>query len=233
MTKTNSSNAGAVNSSGGVPAVRVSVPAMVGGNAPPAAGGGTSPAPTSGKMVSGFRLKLQQMLAGVQSQLPPGLSLPMANATHVAQAALVQTLAADLALYAAVDQDRQVLGQDLQKVQAQLPDARQFYAELKAALLLFYKKGNPALAQFGITAKVGRVQQTATQRVVTAVKAKATRALRGTASKKQKAGLKYQGTVVVSAVAAPGSTAPALGAAATPQVGVTPQVGATPQAGAK
>ena len=91
--------------------------------------------------------------------------------------------------------------------------------------MLFYKKGNPALAQFGIKSKATKVALTGPQMVARAAKVVATKKLRGTLTKKQKAQLVFQGTVAVNTAVSPGN-APSAGAPA--PVAATPPVTAAP-----
>jgi len=75
-------------------------------------------------------------------------------------------------------------------------------------------RGNPQLAQFGITTSNGSKPLTSTQKVVRAAKALKTRALRHTMGKVQKAAVQYVGDLQVAVnettpVAPADETAPA------------------------
>jgi hypothetical protein len=169
-----------------------------------------SPPPTAAtKAPTGFRLQLQQMLAGIQAVIPDGSSIPGQQGTMLAKADIVSQLGADLGEFNTVDSQELGLKQARTQLIADEPAMRTYYNMLKTSLVLFYGKGSPQLAQFGVSAKLRR-PSTPAEDLARAAKAKQTRTLRHTAGAKQKAQLQFQGTVVVSATAnanGPASTA--------------------------
>jgi len=83
-------------------------------------------------------------------------------------------------------------------LQAALPGLHQYVVALKAALVGYFGKGNPALAAFGISASKPK-QLTAAQKTARAAKAAETRKQRGTLGKRQKEQVKFQGQIEVQA----------------------------------
>ena len=98
------------------------------------------------------------------------------------------------------------------QLRAQIPGFRKQFLDLKDGLVSSLGRGNPQLAQFGMAASKAK-PLTPTQKVVRAVKAKNTRAMRHTMGKRQKAAVQYTGKLQVSV----GETTPA----ATPADGTT------------
>jgi hypothetical protein len=177
-------------------------------------------ATTQTRPPKGFRLKVQQYLAGVQSVLPAGSSLPGIGAAPMSQSDIVTELTTGLSAYGAVDAQTTALKTTRAQLQASLPALRTFCEQLKNALVAFFGSNSPELANFGITPKSTKVQ-TLEQKIARVALGQQTRALRGTKGPKEKAAVKARGTVTVSTAisataSAPGTAAPTSGEPATP-----------------
>ncbi|MHB8421096.1 MAG: hypothetical protein ACYDCL_23755 [Myxococcales bacterium] len=135
----------------------------------------------------GLQLELTLMKNGVDKSLPSA-GMPVAG-LMVTQAALDAELAADIALYQAVDDARAKLKNALGSLKAQLPATRARYAVLKLAVQGNFGIANPVLETFGIKPKAARKQLTSEENALAAAKRKATREARKTMSAKQKAGI--------------------------------------------
>lgn len=193
---------GAVGSAGGI-----NGGTSAGGNGPLAGGPGAAPV----KAAKGFRLQLQQLLAGVEALIPAGSAVASVNGTSLTQADMVQTLTKAMAAYATADGLVTELSQARLQIEAGLPAAKAYYDELKSALTTYFGKTNPQLAQLGFKPFSGRRPLTSTQKVVAAAKAKQTRALRHTGGARQKAQLQFAGQVAVSTQVSAPNFRPAAG----------------------
>ena len=178
----------------------------------------------------GFRQKVSQMIAGLQAVIPDGSSVTVGGQA-VAKADLVtemtQIISAYQAVEAAISSTKGVRSQ----LSAQLPGFHKQYLDLKDGLVSSLGRGNPQLAQFGITmAKVAK-PLTPTEKVVRAAKALNTRAMRHTMGPRAKAAVQYTGKVQVSVSSTP-ATNPADGTStsANPVVTQDTAVAATPAA---
>jgi hypothetical protein len=74
----------------------------------------------------------------------------------------------------------------------------QLYTKLRDAMIAYFGKRSPMLTQFGIKPRQPRRQLTPEQKVVRAQKARLTRAARHTTGKRQKAAVKFDGTLAVT-----------------------------------
>jgi hypothetical protein len=172
------------------------------------------------KAASGTRLKLQQMLAGVQAAIPDGSSLIVPGGS-LSKAEIVKRLTDGSSEYEAVDAGVAALGQVRFTLGADIPGLKGFLAELKNALKAQFGSRSPMLAQFGLSPQKVRKQLTPEQRVARAEKARQTRLLRHTGGVQQKAAVKYQGQVVVATQALP---APEAASPTAPTVEASPTV---------
>jgi hypothetical protein len=170
------------------------------------------------KTVKGFRLKLEQMLAGAQAVIPDGTSITTPGGS-LTQAAIVKTLTDGLSEYQAIDTEQLALGKDRLQLRKDLPNLHSFYTELKDALVGQFGKQSPMLTQFGLKPRQARKKLTPEQRVVRAAKAHQTRLLRHTGGVRQKAAVLYSGKVDVSTALEPQS---AVATTAAPSVEVSP-----------
>jgi hypothetical protein len=208
MANINSKSAGATPVGSPPPPALVggSVPAVNAGNSSSPAGnsgsGGasTSPAPIPGAGTtakSGLRTELTTVVNGIGSQFPDGSSIVVSGVSTTKQQ-LLSTLTGLLALYAALDTAANALKNPRAAVTAATPGARKLLANIKAAIVGFFGKGNPALVAFGFSGTQPH-KLTAEENLVRKAKAAATRVQRGTVGKSKKAQLKYNGTVQVQA----------------------------------
>jgi len=175
---------------------------------------GTAPV----KALTGFRLKLQQMLAGAQAVIPDGTSITTAGGV-LTKAQVVKKLTDELSEFQAIDAGLTALGMARVQLRDDLPKMHSFYTELKDALSVQFGRGSPLLAQFGLKPRQVPRRLTPEQRVARAEKARQTRLLRHTGGVRQKAAVQYQGTVKVSTALAP---TPAANSPAAPSVDVSP-----------
>jgi hypothetical protein len=175
---------------------------------------GTAPV----KALKGFRLKLQQMLAGAESVIPDGTFMTTTGGS-LTKAAVVKKLTDGLSEFQTVDAGLTALGVARVQVRDDLPQLHAFYTELKDALSAQFGRGSPLLAQFGLKPRAPRKKLTPEQRVARAAKARQTRLLRHTGGVKQKAAVQYQGKVEVSTKLDP---APAVSTPAAPSAEVSP-----------
>ncbi len=172
------------------------------------------------KAPMGFRLKLQQMLAGVQAAIPDGTSITTPGGL-LTKASIVKALTDDLSEFQALDTEQLALGKVRLQIRDDLPQMRSYYTELKDALVGQFGKRSPMLTQFGLSPQQLRKQLTPEQRVARAVKARQTRLLRHTGGVRQKAAVQYQGQVDVSTGLRP---TPEINTPTAPSVEVSPGV---------
>jgi hypothetical protein len=175
---------------------------------------GTAPV----KALKGFRLKLQQLLAGVQAVIPDGTSITTTGGS-LTKAAIVKMLTDDLSEFQSVDAGMTALGVARVQVRDDVPKMHKLYTELKDALLGQFGRGSPLLAQFGFKPRQPPRKLTPEQRVARAAKARQTRLLRHTGGVRQKAAVQYQGKVDVSTALVPTQAA---STPAAPSVEVSP-----------
>ena len=161
----------------------------------------------------GLRLKVSQMIAGIQAVVPEGSSVAVGGVV-LAKTDLVNELMQISSAYQAVDAGVLAARTARSQLSAQTPGFHKQYTGIKDAILALLGRGNPQLAQFGITTSNGSKPLTSTQKVVRAAKALKTRALRHTMGKVQKAAVQYVGDLQVAVnettpVAPADETAPA------------------------
>jgi len=196
--------------------------------------GGT--ATTGGAQLStvvpkGLRLKVSQMIAGIQAVVPEGSSVAVGGVV-LAKADLVNELMQISSAYQAIDAGVMAARAARSQLSAQLPGFHKQYTGIKDAILALLGRGNPQLAQFGITTSNGSKPLTPAQKVVRAAKSLKTRALRHTMGKVQKAAVQYTGDLEVAvnetAPSAPADdTAPAAAPPAAPAAKDTAAVNPT------
>ena len=199
--------------------------------------GGT--ATTGGAQLStavpkGLRLKVSQMIAGIQAVVPDGSSVAVGGAV-LAKADLVNELMQISSAYQAIDAGVLAAKTARSQLSAQTPGFHKQYTGIKDAILALLGRGNPQLAQFGITTSKGSKPLTPSQKVVRAEKALKTRALRHTMGKVQKAAVQYAGDLQVAVsetapVAPADETAPAVAAPAAQGTAVVSAPAVTPVA---
>lgn len=183
---------------GSVPAVSAGNGSNSSGNAG-SGGTSTSPAPIPGAGTTakrGLRTELTQVVSGIGSQFPDDGTSITVNGVSTSKQQLLSTLAALLGLFANVDSAATTLKSQRAALKAASVGGRQLLASIKAELVALFGKGNPALVAFGFSGTQPK-PLTAEQKLARKVKAAATRALRGTGGKRQKATKTFTGTVSV------------------------------------
>ncbi len=245
MTKKNGSSgqatqavAMAVNQGAAVAAGASAAPPSLTPSGPGDAGtGGATAAPIlSARAAGGLRAKLQLMLAGVQSMIPDGASLGAVNAP-IKKSDAVAELTANLAEYSGVDVAASTASKARLQLRDDLPAMRAYYAALATGVKQLFGDTSPDLVHFGLKPKTAQ-KLTPAQLLARTERARQTRTIRGTISKKEKAQLKFQGQVAVSAQAVEatprasgaGTTAQAAAPAAQPTPVAAP-AGAAPTPG--
>jgi hypothetical protein len=148
----------------------------------------------------GLRQKLERMLAGAMA-MPEGSTIPTAGGM-IAKADWVRQLKVGVARFRAVDARLTALRVARVELLKVVDDLQEQHTQWKASLAVSLGRRSPVLAQFGIKPHVDRQKLTSEQRVVRAEKARQTRLLRHTGGVRQKAAMRYQGTVNVSATLA-------------------------------
>ena len=220
-----------VSTGASVPAVSAGNGSNPSGNAG-SGGASSSPTPIPGagtKAKRGFRTELTQVVSGIGTQFPDGSTITV-NGVVTSKQQLLSALVALLGLFANVDAGASALNTQRLALKAASPDGRKLLSTIKSALVAFFGKGNPALVAFGFSGNKPR-QLTAEQKLASKEKAKATRALRGTGGKRQKAAKTFTGTVSVQTTVsgaqtasgnAPATSSNTAGASNTPAVSGTP-----------
>ncbi len=220
----------------------VSVPVLQAGNGSnPAGNSGSGGAPSTGtapgvipgtgtKAKHGLRTEVTQVVTGIGTQIPDGSTLTV-RGVPLTKAQLLSQFAADLAFFAAVDTSVQALKNDRLALKAATPNIRQELADVKAALVAHFGKGNPALVAFGFSAKQPKALKVKAKFAKT-VKAAGTRELRGTQGPVAKLKTKATGEVQIQASLpglAPGGNTPTTGT--TPGNGASAGAATTPTPG--
>jgi hypothetical protein len=167
-----------------------------GNNAANAGGGAQSSAPIVASR-KGLRGLLQQMLQGIEAVVPDGSSLST-DSGPLTKAAVVAELTQVLSVYKTAEaQQLAIVATRNQLKDASAADHR-LYSQLKDALIAFFGRGSPLLAQFGVKTRGSRRALTPEQKVLRAAKARATRAARHTMGVRQKAAVKSDGKLSLS-----------------------------------
>ncbi len=204
-----------------------------GGGSSAAGGGSQSGSATSGAISattlpqSGFRDEVTNLATGLKGLFPDGTSV-VVNGQSMTKDDVINALEAVVTQFAGVDAAVQSLREERLGLKAALPGAHQFVASLKGVLIGLFGKGSPALQTLGIARKHAP-KLTSEQKSARAAKALATRELRGTRGKRQKAGVKFTGQVEVQTVMKP-SGAPIAGLTALAPGGDTGASSSTPSA---
>jgi hypothetical protein len=180
--------------------------------------GSVGPAPM--KTPKGFRLKLQQMLAGAQAVIPDGANISTPGGSQ-SKVAIVKELTDALSGFQSIDTPLAALVAARKQLRDELPALHALYTELKDALTASFGRKNPLLAQFGLKPRQLPRPLTPEQRVARAVKARQTRSLRHTGGVRQKAAVQYVGRVNVSTQLQP---MPDPSSAAAPPVEASPEL---------
>jgi len=133
--------------------------------------------------IGAFEQKLQQMQAGVTKVIPQGSTLVVERSPQTA-AQLAARLTAYLQMFADVQDKKSQASQQIGTLYQKLPEAHQYYMDLKTSLVAFFGRGSPELSQFGISVG-GRKPLTSEQKAIAHAKALNTRKVRHTLGRKQ------------------------------------------------
>ncbi len=190
-----------------------------------------------------FETELANIDAGVLKDIPAKTSLTI-NGTAMTGAQIDTTLKGYIATIQAADAAKQQATAAVTARVNETVEARDFYLQLKKAVIAYFGAQSPQLDDFGLAPAKAKAPKTTAQKAIAAAKAKLTREARGTAGKKQKAAINpNQGTPAVAigpnaepvpigaSVVNPGtpvaagstsSTAPSQGSASSTAAGTTP-----------
>ena len=215
----------AVKSKVAAPSSKITAPSTVSTITTPTVGtgiiatttGASATLPLGNKKPAGFRLKLQQMVAGLQAVLANNSSIPSTGATPLTKSQMVTALTVGLTDYAAIDsvENADILAR--KQLATDLPGVKAYYAQVREALQMFYGKSNPQLGQFGLVVAKARAKQSPEELIAASTKRTQTRGMRNTMGPKQKAQIQYVGKVAVTATpTVAGAAAPAASNAAAP-----------------
>jgi hypothetical protein len=171
--------------------------------------------------------QVQALIAGTQKHFPTG-SFTIGNTTYTS-ASLVQTLQGLADTMAALNAAQTGAKDALVAKEGAVAKVGPVVQAYRRLVLAAFANATQTLADFGITAPKARVPLTVEEKAAAAAKAKATRAARGTTSKKQKLAITGNVTgVSVTPITAP--TAVPSVASAAPAPAEAPVTPATPSA---
>jgi hypothetical protein len=199
----------------------------------------------SGVQASKLESEMTEMDAGVLKDIPAKTSLTI-NGTAMTPAQIDTQLKSYLATFVAADTAKSQYQTALVARRNIQIAARDFYLQLKKAVVAFFGTQAAQLADFGLTPAKAKPPRTAAEIALSAAKARLTRAARGTTSKKQKAAINPGTASPAMAIGVVDNTvgntvtppsvqnAPLPGSAsntATSTAGSTPATGTAPSAG--
>jgi hypothetical protein len=141
----------------------------------------------------GLAMEMSLFFKGVSSAIPDGSSLTVAGQSWTKDA-LKARLQVGVDLHDAVEAKKRELKTVRQTLAQGLPAERTLLKDLRDALVAFFGRGSPVLAQFGIKVPGSRRPLTAQQLAMRAAKAKLTRVARHTLGSRQKQSVHVQGT---------------------------------------
>jgi hypothetical protein len=150
------------------------------------------------RLPQGFGQALEQVMAGLLS-LPDSWSMTVHNGTYT-KAVMVNQVQTWLDGYGRVAALVQELQQERLALRAQMPEALQYFAEIKGVITGYFHAGSPLLTSFGFKPKKARAPLPAAKKAEAVVRAGETRKMRGTLGPKEKLRLKYEGPVTPAAV---------------------------------
>ncbi len=158
---------------------------------------GGVPASAEKQVPKGLWALLILMKAGIDQKIPVTSNVPV-DGQPTPQPSLSQELASDLTLFANVaDLEAQLKAARAAKAAA-MGRIRVRYQDLKQALIVYFGKGNPILAAFGIAARKPRRKLTSAENVLAAGRSESTRTKRGTKGAAAKAAIQGERNVTVT-----------------------------------
>ncbi len=129
-----------------------------------------------------FEKELTEIDAGILKDVPVKTSLTI-NGTAQTQPQIDAQIKGYLATFTAADEAKQQYQSAVAARLAITAEARDYYLQLKKAVIVYFGAQNPQLADFGLTPEKAKAAKTSAEKAVIAAKAKLTRAARGTTSK--------------------------------------------------
>jgi hypothetical protein len=145
--------------------------------------------------IGAFEQKLQEMEAGITKVIPQGSTLVVERSPQTA-AQMADRLKAYLQMFADARDKKYQARRQIGALHQKLPEAHQYYMDLKTTLVAFFGRGSPELSQFGISVRQ-RKPLTSEQKAVAHAKALNTRKVRHTLGRKQHLAQDAVPTVVV------------------------------------
>jgi hypothetical protein len=140
---------------------------------------------SSGVDPSKLEQEMSDMDAGVLKDIPAKSPLTI-NGAAMTQAQIDAQLKSYIATFVAADTAKTAYqAAVLARTKVQV-EARDFYLQLKKAIIAYFGSQAPQLADFGLTPAKAKAAKTSAEKAVIAAKAALTREARGTTSKKQK-----------------------------------------------
>ncbi len=143
---------------------------------------------SSGVNAAALEKEMTDMDAGVLKDIPAKSPITI-NGTAMTQAQIDTQLKSYLATFAAADTAKTEYQAALVARRNVQVEARDFYLQLKKAVIAYFGAQSAQLADFGLTPAKAKVPKTSAEKAIIAAKAKLTREARGTTSKKQKAAI--------------------------------------------
>jgi hypothetical protein len=168
---------------------------------------------------------MQALIAGTQKHFPNG-SFTLGNTTYTT-ASLVQLLQSLADAMSALIVAHGAVKDAMAAVQGTQAKVGPVVLAYKRFVLAAFSNATQTLADFGLAPPKARVPLTSEQKMAAAAKAKATRAARGTTSKKQKLAVKGH----VTGITVMPVTAPTAAAAVTPTAQAASNTPGTPSTG--
>jgi hypothetical protein len=133
-----------------------------------------------------FEAELTNMDAGVLKDIPAKTTLTI-NGTAMTVAQIDTKLKGYITTIQAADAAKQQSTAAVTARKNMTVEARDFYLQLKKAVIAYFGAQSPQLDDFGLAPAKAKVPRTSAQKAISAAKAKLTREARGTLGKKQKA----------------------------------------------
>jgi hypothetical protein len=152
---------------------------------------GAAPIASSTPVVApkGFRSALQLMLQGWQELIPTAVAFP-SSAGDVTQSEILSKLQGYLQAYQDLDTHVTAANLARARLESQEAEVRVFHATLTTLAAAYFGAHSPQLVKFGLKPRRARAALTSEQQAIRAARVMATRKLRGTMGRVQKAAIK-------------------------------------------
>ena len=158
----------------------------------------------------------QQMIAGIQKHKGTVDSWLISGQTYTAQQ-VADVLQERVDAEAAIAPARAAYARTVQDARTKRASTKKFVTSVRQAAYLMFESQVDTLDDFGLVPHKTRTEPTAVEKVQAVELRKATRAVRHTMGKKQKAGLKGSATVTVTVTPAPAPPGPVTAAPRPPE----------------